>query len=108
MNDSIALIIMVALLLIVLVALPQLTLRRAIPSLIRIFRERDAVGADNAKTPGELGIQQTTFTQTLFRGRDDKVNALQVLKEARVVQTTGDGKLYLSEDHLATSKWKGR
>jgi hypothetical protein len=107
-SEATALMVMVALLLVVMVALPQILLRRAVPSLIRIFRERGAVGADNAKTPAELGIQQTTFTQTLFRGRDDKASALEALKEARVVQSTQDGKLYLSEDRLAASKWKGR
>ena len=107
MNDTTSLIILVVLLLFVMFVLPQLLLRRAIPSLIRIFRERNAVGADNAKTSEELGLKPRTVTQSLFKGRDYKVTALQVLKNANVIQSTEDGKLYLSEANLSSSKWKG-
>lgn len=107
MNDTTSLIILVVLLLFVMFVLPQLLVRRAIPSLIRTFRERKAVGADNAKTDEELGLKPKTLTQSLFKGRDYKVTALQVLRNANVIQSTEDGKLYLSETHLSNSKWKG-
>jgi hypothetical protein len=97
----------VVVLLFVMFVLPQLLVRRAISSLIRTFRERNAIGVDNAKTDAELGLNPTTVTQSLFKGRDYKVTALQVLRNANVIRSTEDGKLFLSEADLSNSKWKG-
>ena len=107
MNDTTSLIILVVLLLFVMFGLPQFLLRRAIPAVIRIFRQNNAVGADNAKAIEELGLKPATFTQSLFKGRDYKVTALQALKDANVIRSTEDGKLFLSEADLSNSKWRG-
>jgi hypothetical protein len=45
--------------------------------------------------------------QAIIRGQDYKMTALAVLKKAEVIQSTEDGKLYLSEEKLSNSKWKG-
>jgi hypothetical protein len=100
-------VILVSLMLFVMFILPQLLLRRAIPSIIRIFRQGNAVGIENAKTFEELGLKPKNMAQAIFRGREYKVTALEVLKNANVIQTTEDGKLYLSEENLSNSKWKG-
>ncbi len=108
MSDTTTLVILVVLLLLAMFVLPQLRLRMAIPSVIRLFRQSNAVGIKNAKTVEELGLKPLTFTQAIFRGRNYKITALQVLKNANVIQGTEDGKLYLSEANLSSSKWKGR
>jgi hypothetical protein len=46
--------------------------------------------------------------QAIFRGAQYKTTALLVLRNARVIESTEDGKLYLSEENLSNSKWKGR
>jgi hypothetical protein len=47
------------------------------------------------------------MAQAIFSGRDYKITALQVLRNANIIQSTEDGKLYLSEANLSSSKWKG-
>ena len=108
MSDTTIIVILAVFLLFVMFVLPQLLLRRAIPSVIRIFRQGNAVGIQNAKTVEELGLKPKSIAQAIFSGRDYKITALQVLKNANVIQGTEDGKLYLSEENLSNSKWKGR
>jgi len=107
MSDTTIIVILAVFLLFVMFVLPQLLLRRAIPSVIRIFRQGNAVGIQNAKTVEELGLKPKSIAQAIFSGRDYKITALQVLKNANVIQGTEDGKLYLSEENLSNSKWKG-
>ena len=107
MSDTTIIIILVVVMIFVMFILPQLLLRRAIPSVIRIFRQGNAVGIENAKTIEDLGLKPKNIAQAIFRGREYKITALQVLRNANVIQSTEDGKLYLSEKDLSNSKWKG-
>ncbi|OGO59306.1 MAG: hypothetical protein A2025_00585 [Chloroflexi bacterium RBG_19FT_COMBO_47_15] len=107
MSDTTIIVILVVLMLFVMFVLPQLLLRRAIPSVIRIFRQGKAVGIENAKTVEELGLKPKNMAQAILRGREYKITALQVLRNANIIQGTEDGKLYLSEKDLSSSKWKG-
>jgi hypothetical protein len=101
-------IILVVLFLLVAFVFPRWGTRRAIPSVIQIFRHRNAVGKDNAKTIDELGLRPARkgMIETMFGPRDYRLAALGHLVKAKVVQMTEDRKLYLSEENLATSKWK--
>jgi hypothetical protein len=83
-------------------------LRNAISSVLRIFRKNKAVDAQNAKTIDELGLRPKSLAQSVFRGTQYKTTALIVLKNAGVIETTQDGKLYLSEDNLSRSRYRGR
>jgi hypothetical protein len=107
MSDTSVIVILVVLMLFVMFILPQLLLRRAIPSVIRIFRQGNAVGIENAKTIEELGLKPKSVAQGILRGHEYKITALQVLRNANVILDTEDGKLYLSEENLSNSKWKG-
>ena len=108
MSDTTVILILVALLIFVMFILPQLRLRIAVPSVIRLFRQSNAVGVKNAKTIEELGLKPKSVGQAIIRGQDYKMTALEVLKKAEVIQSTEDGKLYLSEEKLSNSRWKGR
>ena len=108
MSETTTLIIFTALLLVIIFVIPQIMLRRATSSVIRTFRQRNAVGAQNAKTIDELGLRPKSISQAIFRGAQYKTTALLVLRNARVIESTEDGKLYLSEENLSNSKWKGR
>ncbi len=108
MSDTTIMLILVVLLLFVMFVLPQLRMRIAVPSVIRLFRQSNAVGIKNAKTIEELGLKPKNMGQAIIKGQDYKMTALQVLKKAEVVQSTEDGKLYLSEENLSNSRWKGR
>jgi hypothetical protein len=108
MSDTTVIVILVVVLLFVMFVLPQLRLRIAIPSVIRLFRQSNAVGIKNAKTIEELGLKPKSMAQAVFSGQSYKMTALQVLRKAEVIQSTEDGKLYLSEKDLSNSRWKGR
>jgi len=108
MNETTTLIILTTLMLIIIFVLPQILLRSAISSVIRTFRQRKAVGAQNAKTVDELALRPKSMMQAIFRGTQYKTTALLVLRNAGVIESTEDGKLYLSEDNLSRSRWKGR
>ena len=107
MSDNTILILFTALLLIIIFVLPQVLLRRAISSVIRIFRQSKAVGAQNARTIDELGLRPKSMIQAVFRGTQYKTTALMVLRNASVIDITEEKKLYLSEENLSLSKWKG-
>jgi hypothetical protein len=107
MSDTNVMLILVVVLLFLVFILPQLRLRISIPSIIRLFRQSNAVGIENAKTLEELGLKPKNIGQAIIRGQDYKLTALEVLKKAEVIQNTEDGKLFLSEEKLSDSKWKG-
>jgi len=107
MDDTIILIILFVFIIILYFVLPQIQLRRAISSVIRTFRQNQAISAQNAKTIDELGLRPKSLSQAMFRGTPHKTTALQVLRNAAVIISTEDGKLYLSEENLSLSRWKG-
>jgi len=45
------------------------------------------------------------MAQRMWKPRDYKPRALQLLLNANIVQMTPDGKLYLAEENLAATKW---
>jgi hypothetical protein len=100
-----ALIIIAAIILIglALLVIPRWRIKRAIPQVIKMFREQNAVGIKNAKTEEELGFKQRTMLEGMFMPRDFKPHALTALIQAEIIQMTEDGKLYLSEDKLIDS-----
>lgn len=104
MSDTLVIILIVLLAGLALVVIPQFLIRHAISSVIQIFREHNAIDVRNAKTMDDLGLRPRAMMQRMFRRRDYKPQALQILMKAEIIQTTEDGKLYLSEDRLAASK----
>jgi hypothetical protein len=108
MNETTTLIVLAVLTVFILFVLPQIMLRLAISSVLRTFRQSKAVGAENARTIDELGLRPKSLMQAIFRGKQYKTTALLVLRNARVIESTEDDKLYLSEENLSRSRWKGR
>ena len=106
MNEATILILIAVLLLLFMFVLPQILLRRAITAVIRIFRQGNAAGVQNAKTIDELGLRPKSISQAIFRGSQYKSTALQVLRNANIIQSTEDGKLYLSQENLSNSRWR--
>ncbi len=77
--------------------LPVLMTRWAARRVIKIFCRHNAVSAGDARTAQELGLVPLSFVDRLMKPRDYKPQALRFLKESGVVQSTPDGRLYLSE-----------
>ena len=103
METAIFVIIILALLVLAFVVIPRFLIRRAMRQVIRIFREHNATTNKSAKTADELGIKPKSLMEGMFRGRDYKPSALNLLTNAGIIQDTEDGKLYLSEETLFTS-----
>ncbi len=107
MDQNTILILLTILVIVLVFVLPQVLIRRAISTVIRTFREKKALAPENARTIDELGLRPRTMLQAIFRGTRYKTTALLVLRNAGVIQTTEERKLYLSEENLAGSKYKG-
>jgi hypothetical protein len=106
MSDTLFLVLMVVIFILVIVFLPQWLVLRAVPKVIRIFRQHNAVGIKNAKTIEELGLKPPTLFDRMYKLRDYKPRALQFLIGVNIIQMTEDGKLYLDEENLATTRWR--
>ena len=108
MDQNTILIILTALVLVVIFVLPQILLRRAVSSVIRVFRQKKAISPQDAMTVDELGLRPKSMAQAIFRGTQYKTTALLVLRNAGAIETTEDGKLYLSEENLSRGRYRGR
>ena len=106
MSDVLFIVLMVLLFIVVVLFLPQWLMMRNVPKVIRIFRQNNAVGGKNAKTIEELGLLPKSMFQRMFSRRDYKPQALQLLIRTTVVEMTEEGKVYLSEENLARTKWR--
>jgi len=106
MDNMLMVILLVIVFVVVALVLPQFLVMRTAPKVIRIFRQKNAVGEKNAKAVEELGLKQRSMIENVLRRRDYKPRALQLLLSANVVQMTEDGKLYLDEENLSMTRWR--
>ena len=104
MEIAVFIVLVVVLLLLGMFIIPHWLLKRAISKVIRVFRVRNASGVENARTLEELGLGPKNVMQVMFRGRDYRQYALDVLIRAEIIRVTEDGRLYLSEEKLLTSR----
>jgi hypothetical protein len=100
-ESIIAVVIMVGLFLFAILAVPQFFLKRAIRDIVRMFRAHNATDPASAKTLDELGFKSRGMMENVFRGRDYKPNALNILVKSQIVIMTEDERYYLSEETLA-------
>ncbi len=74
--------------------------KRATFQVIDRFCSYKALNAKKARKVEELGLASPDIFQRLFRPRDYKPYALQVLSRAGLIRVTGEGRLYLMEEKL--------
>ena len=101
--EVLILILMVIVIGVAMFVVPRWRVSRATTEVIQVFQEHNATNIKNAKTSDELGFKQRGMLDGIFTRRDYKPYALSGLMRAEIVQVTEDGKLYLSEEKLATS-----
>ena len=104
MSTALLIVILLALLVVGMFVLPRWRMNRAISQVIWIFREHNAVSIKNAKRGEELGFRQPGMMEGILTRRDYKRYALMALIKAEIIQTTEDGRLYLSEERLISSR----
>ena len=106
MDESTRALILLILVLLLLMALAfigsQFLMKRAINTVIKGFRDRQALTPESAVTADELGYKRKLFQMNGLR--DYKPNALQLLMRTNIVQMTEEGKLYLSEEALSQTR----
>ena len=85
--------------------IPAWMVKRNIPKVVDIFQKNNAIGIQNAKTIEELGLKPKSILELMFRVRDWKPKALDLLIQTNVVLMTEDGKLYITEGSLASATW---
>ncbi len=84
---------------------PAWIIKRNTHKVIKIFRQKNAVGMQNAKTVYELGLNPPSLAKRLMSMRDYKPKALEFLIQLNVVSMTEDGKLYITEQSVANATW---
>ncbi len=81
--------------------IPQMMLRRAVLEVLNIFHQSHSLCSENPKTVDELGLTSQSLTGGLFKPRDYKPYALQMLIKSGMVRLTGEGKMCLWDDKLS-------
>jgi hypothetical protein len=102
-DESTRAIIFLILIMVLLLALAFLgsnfMMRRAVKAVIKMFRQGQALSPETARTAEDLGFKRKSLIQ--FKAfRDYKPSAMNVLMRADIIQTTEDGRVFLSEDRL--------
>ncbi len=108
MDTTLFIVIVIILLILVAFVIPRYLFKRALSRVIRIFREQGAFDVKSARTVDELGLRPRAMLQGMFKGRDYKPYALDILRKADIVQMTQDDRLYLSEEKFASSRFNVR
>jgi hypothetical protein len=84
---------------------PAWIIKRNTRKVIKIFRQKNAIGMQNAKSVYELGLNPPSLAKRIMSLRDYKPKALEFLIQVNVVFTTEDGKLYITEQSLVNATW---
>ncbi len=108
MDTTLFIVIVVIVLILVTFVIPRLLFKRALSGVIQVFRRQGAFDVKSARTIDELGLRPRAMLQGMFKGRDYKPYALEILRKADIVQMTEDDRLYLSEEKLASSRFNVR
>ncbi len=78
--------------------------RRAVIVIRKLFHKKNALTAENAIDPEELGLKHQ---HALLKKRDYRRQAVQLLMNIQVIRTTEDDKLYFSEEKLTSLREEG-
>ncbi|HHU76262.1 MAG TPA: hypothetical protein GXZ24_05145 [Firmicutes bacterium] len=106
MIPTILLLCSIVLLLILAYYYSKYRMNKAIKEVIRIFRVKNALDDESARTKEELGLMPPGILMRLMRQRDYKPYALQLLLGAEIIQVTMENKYFLSETRLAASVFR--
>ena len=82
-------------------------LRRGMRAVVRAFREHGAVSPKKAATLEEMGLQPLTILNRMFRPRDYKRPASQILAREGIIKMTEGPRFYLDETALKQSRIAG-
>lgn len=85
----------------------SLMMKKSLKSVIKAFRDHQALTPESAKEPLDLGFKRRGLLQ--IRGfRDYKPAAIQFLQRQDIIRSTEEGKVYISEEALEQSGIENR
>jgi len=99
-------IVIVVLFILSIIFIPYWLVMRAIPKVIKAFRQKNAVSESSAMTIEELGLKPKSLLQRMFSRRDYRQHAMQFLIKADVIDITEEGKFFLNDEKLMLSRWR--
>ncbi len=97
------LVLLIAVLIFVAIYVPRFLMRRAVRSVIALFRRQGATSPDKATTLEELGLVRGSPFDRMFKVRDYRPYAARLLGQANILRATDEGTVYLSEADLENS-----
>ena len=106
LNGILFIILIVILFILSVIFIPYWMTMRTIPKVIKVFRKKNAVGAQNAMNIDELELKPKSIFRRMFNRRDYSQQALQFLIRLDVVDITEEGKFFLNDEKLMLSKWR--
>jgi len=83
--------------------IPYYRIKHATLDVVAIFQQHGAISEKTARWPHEIGLGIPTTRRTLFRTRDYKSQATDVLIRAGLLAVCDDGKIFLVLENLAKS-----
>ena len=85
--------------------IPSTMLKLSVSVVVKEFRRQKAISSEHTISKTELGIISQTGINRFVNRRDYKAQALQALVQAEIVQVTEEGRLYLLEEKLESTRW---
>ncbi len=85
------------------IALYRLMFIRGLRRAVATFRQCEALDAERAKSLEELGLESRPYVRRMFRPRNYKASAADLLFRQGIIQATNEGRFYLSETALSQS-----
>lgn len=77
---------------------------RGLRRVVATFREHKALDAKRAETLAELGLQPPPYIRRMFRPRDYRQSAADLLHREGIIKVVEGGRVYLSETDLGQSR----
>ena len=105
-NDWIVLTSAIIIMLAAVITIPRWLIFNAMKRIIKIMKKQNVFNPQNARSAEEMGIAPLTIWGRMFKMRDYRPQALQHLTELRIVLQTQDGKYYINQEILSTSRLK--
>jgi len=103
---ALVMVLMIGVLIGVMVYIPRLLVKKAVRKIVAQLRERGAINPETATTLKELGLVQGSYFNRAFRIRNYRPYAVRMLGQAKILQATEEGMVYLSEEELEHSQVK--
>jgi hypothetical protein len=106
LNNILAIIIIVVLLIAWVIFGPNWLIYRAMKKVIKALKKRNSYNIALASTAEEIGVKNEPMWSRMFKDRDYRPQALAQLVQLEIVLQTPEGKFYINQVKLDQSRLK--